>query len=147
MALVGFVSKHYHLRAERLYKLYAGARQSCATEQLVKLVAQQEFEKTTNSTLTGRMSGILADAYRLNVVLVSYSMFFPYLLLVFQTVRKSSQNVDLDKLSAYLQTAEQNVFAVQEELQGRFSKALTMLGNSRDDMTAHLAEIGSGLTV
>ena len=90
-------------------------------------------------------SGILAEVYQLNVVLVSYSMFVPYLLLVFETVLKSSQNIDLDKLRAYLQTAQQSVLAVQEELQGRFSRALTMLGNSRDDMTAHLAKIGSGL--
>ena len=67
-------------------------------------------------------SGILAEVYQLNVVLVSYSMFVPYLLLVFETVLKSSQNIDLDKLSAYLQTAQQSVLAVQEELQGRFSR-------------------------
>jgi DNA recombination protein RmuC len=90
-------------------------------------------------------SGILPEIYQENVVLISYSMFVPYLLLVFETVLKSSQNIDLEKLGAYLQTAQQSVLAVQEELQGRFSRALTMLGNSRDGMTAHLAKIGSGL--
>lgn len=91
-------------------------------------------------------SGILPEIYQLNVMLISYSMFVPYLLLVFEMVLKTSQNVDLEKLGAYLQTAQQSVAAAQEELQGRFSRAITMLGNSRDDMTAHLAKIGSGLT-
>lgn len=90
-------------------------------------------------------SGILPEIYKLNVVLVSYSMFVPYLLLVFETVLKTSRNIDLEKLSAYLQTAQQSVSTVQEELQGRFSRALTMLQNSRDDMTANLAKISGGL--
>jgi DNA recombination protein RmuC len=50
--------------------------------------------------------GIQVDVYRLNVVLVSYSMFVPYLLLVFQTVLKTSQSVDLQKLDAYLKSAQ-----------------------------------------
>jgi hypothetical protein len=45
MSLVGFVSKHYHIWDERLNQRYAVARQSCTAEELVKLVAQQEFEK------------------------------------------------------------------------------------------------------
>ena len=90
-------------------------------------------------------SGISPEITQLNVVLISYRMFVPYLLLVFETVLKTSQHVDLDRLSAYLQTAQQSVSTVQEELQGRFSRALTMLANSRDEMTAHLAKIGSGL--
>jgi DNA recombination protein RmuC len=51
-------------------------------------------------------SGIQADVFQQNVVLVAYSMFVPYLLLVFQTVLKTSQNVDLEKLDAHLQTAQ-----------------------------------------
>ena len=91
-------------------------------------------------------AGIQADVFQENVVLVGYSMFVPYLLLVFQTVLKTSQNVDLEKLSAYLQVAQDSVRALQEELEGRFSRALTMLGNSRNDMSVHLGKVSSGLT-
>lgn len=90
-------------------------------------------------------SGILVDVFQLNVVLVSYSMFVPYLLLVFQTILKTSQNIDLDKLSAYLQTAQESISALQGELEGRFSRALTMLENSRTDMAVHLSKVSSGL--
>lgn len=90
--------------------------------------------------------GIQVDVLRLNVVLVSYSMFVPYLLLVFQTVLKTSQNIDLQKLDAYLKSAQESIKAVQDELEGRFPKAITMLNNSRDEMSAHLSRVAGGLT-
>jgi DNA recombination protein RmuC len=90
--------------------------------------------------------GIQVDVLRLNVVLVSYSMFVPYLLLVFQTILKTSQNIDLQKLDAYLKSAQESIKAVQDELEGRFPKAITMLNNSRDEMSAHLSRAAGGLT-
>jgi len=90
--------------------------------------------------------GIQTDVFQMNVVLVSYSMFLPYLLLVFQTVLKTSQNIDLEKLDAYLQMAQENVGKLQEELEGRFSRAIAMLNNSRTDMSTFLSKVSSGLT-
>jgi len=90
--------------------------------------------------------GIQTDVFHLNVVLVSYSMFIPYLLLVFQTILKTSQNIDLQKLDAYLKSAQESIKAVQDELEGRFPKAITMLNNSRDEMSAHLSKVAGGLT-
>lgn len=91
-------------------------------------------------------AGIQTDVFQLNVVLVSYSMFVPYLLLVFQTMLKTGQSIDLQKLDAYLQTAQDSIKALQEELDGRFSRAITMLNNSRDDMRAHMSKASSSLT-
>ena len=90
--------------------------------------------------------GIQVDVLHMNVVLISYSMFVPYLLLVFQTILKTSQNIDLQKLDAYLKSAQENIKAVQDELEGRFPKAITMLNNSRDEMSAHLSKVAGGLT-
>lgn len=89
--------------------------------------------------------GMQADAFKLNVVVISHSMFVPYLLLVFQTTLKNSQSVDLQKLDAYLQSVEKGIGSLQEELDGRFSKAMTMLSNSRDDMAGDLSKVNSGL--
>jgi len=91
-------------------------------------------------------SGVQADAFRLNVALISYSMLLPYLLLVFQTMLKASQSIDLQRLNAYLQSAQENIEALQEELEGRLSRAITMLTNSRNDMSMYLSRINSGLT-
>ncbi len=90
-------------------------------------------------------NGVQADVFQLNVVLLSYSMFLPYLLLVFQTVLKTSQNIDLEKLDAYLQVAQESMNYLQKELDGRFSTALTMLNNSRNDIKTNLSKINSGL--
>ena len=86
---------------------------------------------------------IQVDVFQLGVVLVSYSMFVPYLLLVFQTMLKASQGLDVQRLEAYLHTVQESIQAIQEELDGRFSRAVTMLSNSRDDMRAHLSKAGS----
>jgi len=74
-------------------------------------------------------AGIQSETFQLNVVLVSYSMFVPYLLLVFQTALKNSQSIDMQKLDAYLQTAQESITNLQDELDGRFSKAITMMNN------------------
>lgn len=91
-------------------------------------------------------SGIQTDVFHQNVVLISYTMFVPYLLLVFQTVLKAGHSVDLQKLDGYLQTAQDSVKHLQEELDGRFSRSITMLNNSRDEMRAQLSRMSSGLT-
>lgn len=49
---------------------------------------------------------IQVEAFHHNVVLISYSMFLPYLMLVFQTILKSAQNINLEKLDAYLQSTQ-----------------------------------------
>jgi DNA recombination protein RmuC len=90
-------------------------------------------------------SGIMPEAFQMNVVLVSYSMFVPYLLLVFQTTLKNSQSLDLRKLEAYLQTARESISALQDELDGRFTRSLTMMNNSRDEMRVIVGRLGGSL--
>uniref|UniRef100_UPI002FE25EAA DNA recombination protein RmuC n=1 Tax=Thermodesulfitimonas autotrophica TaxID=1894989 RepID=UPI002FE25EAA len=91
-------------------------------------------------------SGIHAVIFQENVVLVGYSMFLPYLLLVFQTILRTARDVDLEKLNSSLQAFQKSVAALQEEIEGRFAKALTMLNNSRSEMSVHLSRISSSLT-
>jgi len=90
-------------------------------------------------------AGIQAEVFRLNVSLISYSMFVPYLLLVFQMALDSSRGVDAQKLGVQLERLQRSVVALQDELEGRFSRAIRMLDNSRSDMRMHLGRISSGL--
>lgn len=123
------------------------------------LLKAREVEKYIDPTITASFgvavvpdavyelcSAVLSEAFRSNVVLVSYTMFVPYLLLVFQTTLKSGQSIDLQRLEAHLDTVRTNMSALQEELDGRFSRALTMLANSRDDMRAYLGRATGSLT-
>ena len=89
--------------------------------------------------------GIHAEVFGHHVLLVSYSMFLPYLLLVFQTIGKTSQSVDLKKLDGYLSSVQEHTKALQEQLEGRFSTAITMLNNSREAMRTHVSKVSIGL--
>ncbi len=89
---------------------------------------------------------IYPEIFKIGIVLVSYSMFVPYLLLVFHTILKTEQTIDLQKLDAYIQTAQSSLNDLQDEINGRFSRAITMLNNSRDDMQAHISSVNTSLT-
>lgn len=91
-------------------------------------------------------AAVQSEAFHSNVVLVSYSMFVPYLFLTIQTAVKTLQTVDLQKLDAYLDAIQNSINKLQEELDGRFARALTMLNNSRDDMRAHISKASGSIT-
>ncbi|MFN2304976.1 MAG: DNA recombination protein RmuC [Anaerolineales bacterium] len=91
-------------------------------------------------------ASVQTDVFQLNVVLVSYSMFVPYLLLVVQTALKTMGSVDIQRLDAFLQQVQTSMNSLQEELDGRFARAMTMLSNSRDDMRAHISKASGGIT-
>lgn len=88
---------------------------------------------------------VQVKVFESNVVLINYSMFLPYLLLVFQTILKTSQSIDLQKLDAYLQTVQQSVNLMTDEVEGRFSRSITSLSNSRDQMRNILSKINTSL--
>jgi DNA recombination protein RmuC len=87
-----------------------------------------------------------AEAFKMSVVIISYSMFVPYLLLVFQTVLKTGASIDLQRLEGFLHSVQENVKSLQDELEGRLSRSITMLGNSRDEMRVQLGKVVTGLT-
>lgn len=90
-------------------------------------------------------AGVQGQCMAESVVVVAHSMFVPYLLLVFQTVLRTSRDIDLEKLAAHLEQAEASLRGLQEEVEGRMSRAITMLGNSRDDLRRDIGRASSGL--
>ena len=70
----------------------------------------------------------------------------PYLLIVVQGALKASTTADLDLLANYLQAATEAAGKLREEVEGRLSRALTMMENSRDDLRAELANLQANLT-
>ena len=89
--------------------------------------------------------GVQADCVRENVVLVGHSMFVPYLLLVFQTVLRSAHDIDLERLAAQLEVVDRSLRGLHDEIEGRLSKAITMLSNSRDGLRGSVARASTGL--
>lgn len=91
-------------------------------------------------------AGIQTQAFRFNVVLVSYSLFVPYLLLVFQTALRTTHSIDMQRLEAYLASVDEHIEALQAEVEGRMSRAMRMLSNARLEMRTHLSQIRGGLS-
>jgi DNA recombination protein RmuC len=88
---------------------------------------------------------VRSEAFRLNVVLVGYSLFVPYLLLVYQTVAAANHDVDLERLSRVLREADGQLRTMSDEVEGRLSRAITMLDNSRNDLRTSVAKVSTGL--
>ncbi len=86
-----------------------------------------------------------ADAARDNVAIVGYSTFIPYLLLVFHTVLTTAGDVDAERLATYLATFEQCLQGLQDEVDGRLSRAIVMLENSRDSLRANSSRMSGHL--
>jgi DNA recombination protein RmuC len=90
-------------------------------------------------------TGIHCDAFQMNVVVVGYSMLVPYLLLVINTISRSLSTVDLERLGGHVQTVEHAIAELQNEVEGRLSRAITMLGNARDDLRSQLGQVSGSL--
>ena len=90
-------------------------------------------------------AAVQVEAYRSNVLLIGYSMFLPYLLLIFQTILKAERNLNLEEIESYLKNTREGLDTLQKELEGRMAGALKMLNNSRVDMSMTVSKLSGGL--
>lgn len=90
-------------------------------------------------------AGVRGEALASQIVLLSHSLFLPYLLLVFQTALKSAGQMDWQRLERYVETCRRSVADLQEELDGRYARAITMLGNSRQQMAGSVSQMHGAL--
>lgn len=130
-------------------------------DQIEKIVINKakEVQKYLDSSLTMPFGvAVIPDAVydicptmnietsKFHVVVVSYSMFLPYLLLVFHTVLTTSRTIDMEKLSASIQMVHKSIAAVESELENRYSKAVAMLEISRRELKGHIGKANDALT-
>jgi hypothetical protein len=79
-----------------------------------------------------------------HVMLVSYNMLIPYILLIFHMTLKDTR-IDLQRLDAFVSGANQNVIDIRDLIQTRFSRATVMLGNFRDETEAQLSKLSANI--
>lgn len=81
-----------------------------------------------------------AYALRQGVVVISYSMAVPYLLTLLQLAIRFAPRSELDpaRLSPLFQALEKALADMEAELNGRVSRALTMLQNGQSDLQRHV---------
>jgi len=84
------------------------------------------------------------DALKQGVVIISYTQAIPYLLSLLQLVLRFGTEVDTARLSQGLATIADALEKMDGEVDGRLSRTITQLQNSRDDLKSHLGRARQG---
>jgi len=84
------------------------------------------------------------DAFKQGVVIISYTQAIPYLLSLLQLVLRFGTEVDTARLSQGLATIADALEKMDGEVDGRLSRTITQLQNSRDDLKSHLGRARQG---
>ena len=87
------------------------------------------------------------EAFKQGVVIISYTQAIPYLLSLLQVVLRFGTEIDTARLSQALRTIADALEKMDGEVDGRLSRAITQLQNSREDLKAHLSRARQGVRV
>lgn len=83
---------------------------------------------------------VYVEGYREGVLVVPYSLALPYVLLLYRLALRFGARVDTDQLAERLQTLQESLRQLAEELEGRLSRALVQAQNARDAMRDRLLD-------
>ncbi|MFH0731844.1 MAG: DNA recombination protein RmuC [Candidatus Omnitrophota bacterium] len=86
------------------------------------------------------------DAYKQNVILISYSMIAPYLLMFFSLHLQYSGTVDLDNLTHYILDIKRQIEKMSEILENKIYRASTMIINASDEYRQLLGSVKGSLS-
>lgn len=84
------------------------------------------------------------EAFKLGIVIVSYSQALPYLLSLLQVVHRFSAKIDAARLSSALRTIADALEKIEVEIEGRLARSLTQLENSRNELRTQLSRARQG---
>jgi DNA recombination protein RmuC len=81
-----------------------------------------------------------ADGYREGILVVPYSLALPYVLALYRLTLRFGCAVDADQLADRLRALNECVRKLDEEVEGRLSRGIVQLENSREALRDHLGE-------
>lgn len=81
-----------------------------------------------------------ADGYREGILVVPYSLALPYVLALYRLTLRFGCAVDTDQLADRLRALAECVRKLDEEVEGRLSRGIVQLENSREALRDHLGE-------
>lgn len=84
------------------------------------------------------------EAFKQGIVIISYTQALPYLLSLLQVVLRFGTEVDTARLSQALRTIGDALEKMDAEVDGRLSRTITQLQNSREDLKGHLGRARQG---
>lgn len=85
------------------------------------------------------------EAFKQGIVIISYTQAIPYLLSLLQVVLRFGTEVDTARLSQALRTIGDALEKMDVEVDGRLSRTITQLQNSREDLKGHLGRARQGV--
>jgi DNA recombination protein RmuC len=85
------------------------------------------------------------EAFKQGVIIISYTQAIPYLLSLLQVVWRFGTEIDTARLSQALTTIADALEKMDNEVDGRLSRTITQLQNSREDLKAHLSRARQGV--
>jgi len=85
------------------------------------------------------------EAFKQGVVIISYTQVVPYLLSLLQVILRFGSQIDTARLSQSLSTIADALEKMDNEVDGRLSRTVTQLQNSREDLKAHLSRARQGV--
>jgi len=85
------------------------------------------------------------EAFKQGIVIISYTQAIPYLLSLLQLVLRFGTEIDTARLSQALTTIADALEKMDGEVDGRLSRAITQLQNSREEFKAHLSQARQGV--
>jgi DNA recombination protein RmuC len=85
------------------------------------------------------------EAFKQGIVIISYTQAIPYLLSLLQVVLRFGTEVDTARLSQALHTIGDALEKMDVEVDGRLSRTITQLQNSREDLKGHLERARHGV--
>jgi DNA recombination protein RmuC len=86
------------------------------------------------------------SAYSKNVILVSYSMLLPYLLMFFSLHLQYASSIDIENLSHYLIDIKRNIEQMGEILENRVERARALLSSASDEYRQILGTLKGSLS-
>jgi DNA recombination protein RmuC len=81
-----------------------------------------------------------AEGYREGILVVPYSLALPYVLALYRLTLRFGCAVDTDQLADRLRALNECVRKLDEEVEGRLSRGIVQLENSREALRDHLGE-------
>ncbi|MCE5257737.1 MAG: DNA recombination protein RmuC [Chloroflexi bacterium] len=88
---------------------------------------------------------IVARASALNVLVINYSMFLPYILLTYKIALAACSDIDHYRLEGYIRSTQEVVSALQDKLEGSYKDSLKRLNNGRDEMAGLVSQLSASL--
>lgn len=84
------------------------------------------------------------EAFKQGIVIISYTQAIPYLLSLLQVILRFGSEIDTARLSQALTTIADALEKMDSEVDGRLSRAITQLQNSREELKGQLSRARQG---